>query len=121
MKQKFFLSLLIAGLSVFLGGCVHTVDGHYKAGSPVGKDKIYSRYERTPEQIMTAAHTAVSDNGKILNEDPQKGTIKGNVNNRCVFIKVCKVDNNVSEVVVQVRKKFGGGDIYWASEISKQI
>ncbi len=123
MKQKIFAVLLIVGLTTFLTGCVRTADGHMKAGVPFSKDKIYSRYERPVEQIIEASRTVLAHNGQIQNDDTASKALKGKVNDRTVWIKAypVKEDSKISEVVVQVRKKSGGGDIYMASELSKQI
>ncbi|MDB6026141.1 MAG: hypothetical protein JWM68_2364 [Verrucomicrobiales bacterium] len=121
MKQKIFAFLLIAGMTTFMTGCVKTADGHMKAGVPFAKDKIYSRYERSVDQIVDAARVVLKNNGQIQNDDGANKSLKAKVNDRTVWIKSTKVDDKISEVVVQVRKKTGGGDIYMASELSKQI
>ncbi len=123
MKQKILALLLIAAFSTFLTGCVKTADGHMKAGVPFAKDKLYSRYARSVDQIVDASRTVLAKNGQIQNDDTANKSLKGIVNGRTVWIKAAPVkgDAEISEVVVQVRKKMGGGDIYLASELSKQI
>lgn len=123
MKQKFFAFFLIAALTTALTGCVKTADGHMKAGVPFAKDKIYSRYQRSPEQIIQAARTVLSKNGQIQNDDTANRSLKGKVDSRTVWIKTGSVkgDSQIGEVVVQVRTKTGSGDIYLASKIDKEI
>lgn len=120
MKQKLFASFLLAAFALFLSGCVRTVDGHHKFGLPA-KDKVVHRYERPVDQIFNAARTVVSNTGKVLHEDASAKTLKANINTRTVWIKVTKIDENITEVVVQARKKFGGGDIVLADELSTRI
>jgi hypothetical protein len=123
MKQKIFALLFALSLTTLFTGCVKTADGHRKAGVPFAKDKIYSRYKRSADQIFTASRTVLGTKGRIEKEDAAAKTIKAKVDNRTVWVKSYPVpgDEMISEVVVQVRTKTGGGDIYLASEISKQI
>ena len=123
MKQKILALLLIASFTSFFTGCVKTADGHMKAGVPFSKDKIYSRYERSVDQIIDASRIVLQKNGQIQNDDGANKSLKGNVKGNTVWIKAAPVkeDASISEVVVQVRKKTGTGDIYLASELSKQI
>jgi hypothetical protein len=59
-------------------------------------------------------------NGKLLVDNVVENTFQAQVNQRNVWVKVAAVDPKVTAVYVQVRGNFGG-DIYLASELSKQI
>jgi hypothetical protein len=48
-------------------------------------------------------------------------TVEGKINQRSVFIRVEPVDPKVTSVIVQTRTTGGGGDMYLAHEIEKQI
>lgn len=121
MKLKFFTALLSVLCLVNFTGCVRTADGHHSAGIPLSKDKITSRYQRTVDQIIAASRVVLKRNGKIQNDDTATHSITSMVNTRTVWVRVTPVDEKVSEIVVQVRTKGGVGDIYLASELSKQI
>jgi hypothetical protein len=120
MKMKFFSLLALCSLPLFFTGCVKTADGHMKAGVPLSKDRLVSRYQRTVPQIITAARAVLAHNGQIQADNTVGNTLHARINNRNVWVAVSEVDPNVSEVVVQARGKMGG-DVDLASEISKQI
>ena len=117
--KKFFVLSSFLSLLVLLTGCVSTVDGRTKAGLPL-KDKIYSRYERTEDQLLAAAREVLARNGQIQSNDAVGHALHAKVNKRDVWVKTSKMDDKVSEVVVQARKG-AAGDIELASELSKQI
>lgn len=106
-------------VAVGLTGCVHTVDGRTKAGLP-SKDKITSRYERSVPQVVDASRAVLRTNGQIQSDDTVANALHAKVNKRDVWVRVAKVDEKVTEVTVQARNG-SRGDIYLASEISKQI
>jgi hypothetical protein len=120
MKQKIFSLLLLVGLTTLFAGCVQTADGHLKAGVPLVKDSITSRYNRTVDQIMNAARKVLSK-GTIQSDDTAAKSLRANIDGRTVWVQITKVDEKISEVVVQARNKNGLGEIYLASELSKQI
>ncbi len=121
MKNKIFTSLLIALSSVLLAGCVHTVDGHSKAGVPFKKDRIIGRYQRTPAQLFEAAKAVIEANGVLQADNRVNNSLVGKVDTRFVYIKVDEDEPTVSKVTVQVRTTSGGADIDLASELEKQI
>ena len=121
MKNKFLVLFALLSLAVCGTGCYSTADGHMKAGIPFSKDKIVSRYERSVQQISTAARTVLTHNGQITADDTANNAFQAKINQRNVWVKVSKVDEKVSEVVVQARTRAGKGDVDLASEISKQI
>ncbi len=122
MKMKVLVLLSALTLPLFFTGCVRTVDGHMKAGVPMSKDKIVSRYERTVPQIISAARVVLAHNGQIQVDDTASNTLQARVNDRFVWVSATQVPETpqITEVVVQVRAKVAG-DVDLASEISKQI
>jgi hypothetical protein len=120
MKLKFFAVLTLLSVSFLFTGCYSTVDGRTKAGSPISKDKITSRYERSVDQVIAAAREVLKRNGQIVSDDSVTHSLSAKVNRRNVFVIVSKIDEKVSEVKVQVRSS-GFGDINLASDLSTQI
>ena len=125
MKTK--ISVVLLGALVLVAGCVKTVnDRHTFAWSP-GKDKFESRYERSADQVYTAAVDVVKLNGMIQRESiinpgtNQVRAIEGKVNGRNVWVAVQAVDPKVTSVKVQVRTKSGGTDLDLTQELQKQI
>jgi hypothetical protein len=104
-----------------LSGCVNTLDGRKQAGVPGLKDKIESKYQFPPAQVLTAARAALKHNGTIVSDDSVTQTVTAKVDTRTVIVKVSEIDPKVTGVIVQVRAKGGGTDIDLAAEIDKQI
>jgi len=121
MKMKFFAASVLLTLSVLFTGCFTSVDGHTKGGLPFSKDKITSRYERNVDQIATASREVLKRNGQIVADDAITHSLHAKVDTRNVWVKISKVDEKVTEVIVQTRTKGGRGDVDLASELSKQI
>lgn len=115
------LSLLAIILLVVATGCVPTVSGGRKAGVPLVKDTIESRYNRAVGEIFTAARGVLEHNGTLTGENTINASLEAQVDNRAVFVRVDEVEPGVSRVQVQARKKGGGADIDLAAEIDKQI
>ncbi|MEO6034323.1 MAG: hypothetical protein ABIQ35_03625 [Verrucomicrobiota bacterium] len=121
MKIKFLVSFAALTVSIFLTGCVSTVDGHMKMGMPLVKDKIDSRYPRSIPQLIAAAKVVLARNGTLVSDDTINNTVTARVDTRTVWVKVTEVDANVSGMTVQARTKGGAPDVDLASEIDKQI
>ena len=121
MKTKNFTLLAVCGLAVLIAGCVNTVDGRKKAGVPFVKDKIDSRYERPVASVFTAAKEVLAFNGVLISENTINNSLEAKVDTRTVWVRVDKIDEKITQVTVQTRKKGGGADIYLAAEIDKQI
>lgn len=121
MKNDFLCFLAVIALATLTGGCVKTIDGHLKAGIPLIKDKITSRYERPVGEIFPAAKEVLSLNGKLNREDTINKTLEAKVDTRTVYVKVEQEDPTITRVTTQVRTKAGASDIDLASEIDKQI
>ncbi len=121
MKIKLFALLLLLNLGVVFSGCVSTVDGHMKAGVPLVKDKIVSRYERTVPQIIQSARVVLARNGQLQADNTVANSLMAKVDTRTVWVKCTEIEPNITEVIVQTRTKMGAADVDLASEISKQI
>jgi hypothetical protein len=111
MKTKMLVVLL--GSLVLVVGCVSTVnDQHAFALSP-GNDRFESRYERTVDQVYSAALEVVKVNGVVTRESVlnpgtnQVRSIEGEVNSRNVWIRVEPVDTKITSVTIQVRTSAG--------------
>jgi hypothetical protein len=121
MKLRIVVPLCVAALAFVVSGCVTSVDGRQHVGLPFVKDKIESRYERSPMEIWQAAKDVLNYNGKLYSEDVMRSTLEASVNERTVWVKVEPADQQTTRVVVQARTKGGGSDVELASEIDKQI
>lgn len=121
MKLKIVSLLSLAGLLAVLTGCVGTVDGRSRAGVPFVKDTIEGRYERPINQIFEAAKKVLSFNGRIVAENTINNSLEARIDTRTVWVSVDEVEPKISRVRVQARRKAGGGDIFLAAEIEKQI
>lgn len=121
MMKKIFAVL---ALGVALGGgtgCYRTQEGRHKFGVPFSKDTIESRYERSVDRTFAAAKDTLAFNGQITSENLVGHILIASIDNRTVYVKVDEVQPGVARVFVQARKSGGRGDIYLASELSKQI
>jgi len=121
MKKLIFASFVTVLLSVVFTGCVRTVDGNMKSGVPFTKDTVTGRYERSVGDILTAAKDVITANGVIVSNDSVNNSLIGKVDTKTVYIRVKSIDAVVSEIQVQVRTARGGGDVYLAAELEKQI
>lgn len=121
MKNLILTSLVAAFLALVSTGCVRTVDGNLKAGVPLTKDTVTGRYERSVGDLLTAAKDVIVANGVIVSNDSVANSLVGKVDTKTVYVRVKSVDAVVSEIQVQVRTARGGGDIYLAAELEKQV
>ena len=121
MKLRIVAPLCALALALIVSGCMTSVDGRQHAGVPFVKDKLESRYERSPMEIWQAAKDVLSFNGKLYSEDVMRSTLEASVNTRTVWVKVEPADQQTTRVVVQARTKSGGTDLELASEIDKQL
>ena len=76
MKLKIVAPLCALALAVVVSGCLTSVDGRQHAGVPFVKDKLESRYERSPMEIWQAAKDVLNFNGKLYSEDVMRSTLK---------------------------------------------
>lgn len=116
-----FASVLLVCAGLTVAGCYQTQEGRYRAGIPLAKDTLESRYERPADQIFQAAKATLAFNGPILAENATERTVSAQINNRTVYVRVDEVEPRVGRILVQSRKKGGGADIDLAAEIQTQI
>jgi hypothetical protein len=121
MKTKIFALLAVCWLAVLITGCVNTVDGRKNPGVPFVKDKIEGSYKRPVAQVFSAAKEVLAFNGQLTGENTLNNSLEAKVNTRTVWVRVEKVDESVTHVIVQARTKGGVADIDLAHEIEKQI
>lgn len=127
MKTK-MLMVWLSVLALVAVGCVSTVSGNKRAGVPFLKDTVEGRYQRSVEQVYTAAKDAIHDMGgtvnlesTIHNETNSVKTITGKLNLRHVYVRVEPAETEVTAVAVQARTQGGNPDVALAHEIEKQI
>ena len=121
MMKKIF-AVLTLGLALVGGtGCYRTQEGRHKFGVPFAEDTIESRYERPVEQVFVAAKETLAFNGTLTSENLIEHILIASIDNRIIWVKVDEAQPGVARIFVQARKSGGRGDIYLASELSKQI
>lgn len=113
------MALLIVG--IVAPGCYTTIDGGTKIGMPLVRDKLISRYERSPDQVFEASKRVLADMGTLVAEDTINKVVKARVDNNNVWIKVQEIEPGVSEVTTQVRSRTGTPNIPMTAEIDKRI
>jgi hypothetical protein len=127
MKMKIFAVMAFGALLLAGVGCVSTVSGTKTAGVPFVKDTFEGNYERTVEQVTTAAKAVIQANGTLVNETTQYAqtnsvrTVEGKVSGRRVWVRITAREPNVSQVLVEARNSAGGTDLQLAHELEKQI
>ena len=114
------LAAALFGLALFASACVSTPTGDSKFGWPIGKDSLTRRYPRSAGQLATATRYVLTRNGKLLVDNSVDNTFKAKVNERDVWVKITKVDDKTTQLVVKVRTSVGA-DIDLAAELDKQI
>jgi hypothetical protein len=102
-------------------GCYRTLDNRSRTGLPFSKDKISGQYERSLEQVQTAARSVLQYNGTLASDDIVNHVMVGRVDTRTVYVSLTALEPNVTGVTVQARTKNGGPDVDLAAEIEKQI
>jgi len=121
MKNFAAALTLLTALVIATPGCYKTMDDRSKFGVPFKKDKIAGQYERTVEQVQTAARKVLQFNGTVTSDDIINRVLSGKIDTRSVYVKLTEVEPNLTGVTVQARKKNGTADIDLAAEIEKQI
>ena len=120
MKMKAFAILSILAVVLFGAGCVATEDGHTAAGVPL-KDEFVSRYDRPMPKVLAAAREVLKRNGVLTADNSINHSINAKVNERQVFVRCREIDQRVTEIVIQIRTKFGGTDIDLTHKLDKEI
>ena len=125
MKMKFLAGL--AGLAIIATGCISTVSGTKTAAWSFSRDRVEGRYQRSLDQVYSAAVQVIQTDGTLLTEYiPHDSTnsvraLYGKVNEEKVWMRVEAVDPQITSIVVQSRTKFGGADIPLAHELEKEV
>ena len=120
MKMNTFLAAACGALVALGSGCVSTNDGHSTGGMPFVRDTRTALYPRTADQVAAATLVVLNRDGKLLVDNVVNNTFQAKVNERNVWVRVTKVDEKTTQLVVQARGAMGG-DIDLASELDKQI
>ena len=125
MKSKIFIALL--GALVLVAGCVGTVNDQHTTAVPFVKDKFEARYQRTTDQVYSAALEVLKLNSTITRDSVinpganQVHTIEAKLSGRNVWVRVQAVDSSVTSVTVQVRTSGGGSDLDLTQQLQTQI
>ena len=121
MKLKWIFCLTLSVATLFLSGCVETIDGRHRAGIPLTKDRVEGRYERSPAELWAAAKDVLKYQGTLVGEDTFKNVFEVSVDERRIWVKIEEFDTRVTRVLVQARTKGGAADMEMAAFIDKQI
>jgi hypothetical protein len=125
MKKLFFAAL--AGIVIVTAGCVSTVTDTSSPALTWSTDKISARYERSLDQVYSAAVTVIQNNGKVLTEYIPHDTtnsvraLSGKVNQKNVWVRVEAVDPKITELTIQARSSWGVSDVALASELVTEV
>ena len=125
MKMKFLAGFIGIGLAFITAGCVSTVTGTYAPGFPV-KDSMVGRYQRSIDDVYSAAIAVVNNNGVLITEYiPHDSTntvraLKAKIDKEDIYIRVEAIDPQITQVTVQARTMMGG-DLEEAHELDKEI
>jgi hypothetical protein len=125
MKKIIFA--VLAGAGIIASGCVKTVDDSHTFTATWGRDTIHGRYDRTLDQVYSAAVYVVQHDGVLLTEYIPHDTtnavrsIEGKVSDKKVWIRVESVDSKTTQVDVEARSKWGMSDIDLIHELEKEI
>jgi len=88
---------------------------------PFGKDTIVSRYERSYQQVNTAAKEVLKRMGSLTNDDVITKTLRGAVDAQPVWIQLDDSEPRLTKVTIQARTRGGAPNVDLASEVDKQI
>jgi virulence-associated protein VapD len=127
MKIKLSALFVLIGISAALVGCVNTVGGTKTTAVPFLKDRVEARYERSLDQVFSAAKDVLARNGAIAragtlyNQTNDIRVLEGKVKQATVWIRVESVEAHLTGVTVQSRTSRGGADLALAHEIDKEI
>ena len=125
MKMKFFAAL--AGAALVATGCVSTVSDTHAPAVTWSTDQISQRYQRSLDQVYTAAVAVIQNNGVVLTAYIPHDTtnsvrsLSGKVNQRNVWVRVEAIDPRITQVTVQARSTWGVSDVALASELVTEV
>jgi hypothetical protein len=121
MKIKDFAFLSLLGLGLLGAGCVATEDGRTKPAAWFGNDEFRSRYDRSMPRVLVAARETLKSHGVLTADNSINHSINARINEREVFVRCREIDQRVTEIVIQVRTKFGSTDLDLARLLDKEI
>jgi hypothetical protein len=125
MKMKFFA--VLAGAALVATGCVSTVSDTHSPAVTWSTDQISQRYQRSLDQVYTAAVAVIQNNGVVLTEYIPHDTtnsvrsLSGKVNQRNVWVRVESIDPRITQVTVQARSTWGVSDVALSSELVTEV
>jgi len=127
--MKKLLYAAFAGIGLVATGCVSTVADTHSAAMTWSTDKISARYQRSVEQVYSAAVQVVNNNGVVLTEYIPHDTtntvraLSGKVNQKNVWVRVEAVDLNkpITALTIQARSSWGVSDVSLASELVTEV
>jgi hypothetical protein len=127
MKKIIFAAL--AGIILVNAGCVSTVSDTSSPAMTWSTDKITARYQRSVDQVYSAAVAVIKNNGELLTEYiPHDSTntvraLYGKVNQKNVWVRVEAVDPNtpITQLTIQSRSSMGVSDVSLASELVTEV
>jgi hypothetical protein len=125
MKKMFFAAL--AAAVIVTAGCVSTVSDTHSPAVTWSTDKINARYERSLDQVYSAAVIVIKNNGVLLTEYVPHDTtnsvraLSAKVNDRNVWVRVEAVEPNLTQLTIQARSNWGVSDVALASELVTEV
>jgi hypothetical protein len=127
MKLNFLA--VLAGATLVITGCVRTATDNHAFATTWSKDNIVSRYNRSADQVYSAAVKVVINNGAVTREfiTPTTNTLgavrsfSAKVNQKEVWVRVSPVTVQDATLEVQARSSWGVSDVDLAAYIDKQV
>lgn len=98
--------LLVCFSCVFMSGCWFLVVGGAGAvgGYAISRDTFEGVTNKSPEELLAAAHKVLSIMGTIINEEAKGGKIEAIVYGNHVWVSVIEVNMTTSRLRVKARK-----------------
>jgi hypothetical protein len=122
MKLKWIFSLSLAVAALTFSGCVETPDGRHSATwTPLAKNRVEGRYDRSPAEIWAATKDVIKHQGTLVSEDTLKNVLEASVDERTIWVKIDEFDTKTTRVIVQAMTKSGVADLEMAGYIKEQI
>ena len=127
--MKKLLHAAFAGIVLVAAGCVSTVSDTHSPALTWSTDKISARYQRSLDQVYSAAVTVIQNNGVVLTEYiPHDSTnsvraLSAKVNDKNVWVRVEAVDVSkpITALTIQARSSWGVSDVTLASELVTEV
>ena len=120
------MMIVLAGVALFVAGCVGTVTQDKPGNLPAYRDRVENRFNRPANQVFEAAKRAFNSYGTITRESisppgpNQLCFIEGTMNQYGVWIRIEGISASATKMIVQVRAPMGGTNLEMANELEKQ-